>query len=47
MNITSLVINIRVTVNHKPDIAVWRVRWAYRLARLFGLPLDVEVEKPQ
>lgn len=43
--ITCLVINIKVTVNQHEGIAVWRVRWAYRLARLFGLPLEVEVEK--
>lgn len=44
--INSLVINIKVTVNQHEGIPVWRVRWAYQLARLFRLPLEVEVEKP-
>lgn len=43
-NIAELTVNIRVTVNNKPGIAFWRVRWAYRVARLFRLPLNVETE---
>lgn len=46
-SINSLVINIKVTVNQHEGVAVWRVRWAYRIARLLGLPLEVEVEKPK
>lgn len=41
---TELTVNIRVTVNDKPGIAFWRVRWAYRVARFFGLPLNMETE---
>lgn len=43
MNIADLTVNIRVTVNHQ-NVALWRVRWAYRLARWFGIPIEVETE---
>lgn len=42
---STITVNIRVTVNDREGVALWRVRWAYRLARLFRLPLRVEVEK--
>lgn len=44
--LTSLFINVKVTVNEREGVPIWRVRWAYKLARLFGLPMGVEVEKP-
>ena len=44
MNVPELTVNIKVTVNHQSGVAFWRLRWARRLARLFGLPLHFEVE---
>lgn len=44
--LTSLYINVKVTVNQREGVPIWRVRWAYQIARLFRLPLEVEVEKP-
>jgi hypothetical protein len=44
-DLSTLTLNIRVTVDGQPAPALWRVRLLGRVARLLRVPLSVKTDK--
>lgn len=44
MNVASLTINVRILVNGKPSVPMWRVRILGLVAAILGIPLLLETD---